>query len=64
MRRAGAPRRTLESLLRALERGQSDKLDGLAEGGEVLGGLLDLLQAVADGVGLVDDLEDLCRGAD
>lgn len=54
-----APRRTLKGLLGSLERSQSHKLDGLSEGGEVLGSLLDLLQAVADGVGLVDDLEDL-----
>lgn len=52
----------LQRILGALERRKPDKLDGLAELVEVLHSLLDFGKAVANGVGLQNDLEDL-RGA-
>ena len=49
----------LQRILGALERREADKLYRLAELVEVLHSFLDLGQAVANGVGLEDDLEDL-----
>jgi hypothetical protein len=52
----------LQRILGALERRKADELDRLAELVEVLRRLLHLGEAVANGVGLEDDLEDLRMG--
>jgi hypothetical protein len=50
---------TLKCILGSLERGQSNKLDRLAELVEILDSALNFFQAVSDGVWLGGDLEDL-----
>ena len=44
--------------MRTLEWAEPGELDGLAELCEVLDGILHLLQAASDGIGLGNDLED------
>jgi hypothetical protein len=52
---------TLKRILRSLERRKTNEFYCLSESGKVLGSGLNLFQAVADRVRLVDDLEDLKR---
>jgi hypothetical protein len=58
----GLHQHTLKRILRSLERRKTNELYSLSESSEVLSSGLHLFQAVADRVGLVDDLEDLKEG--
>lgn len=49
----------LQRLLRSGKRGQANELYSLSEFRKILNGLLNLLQAIANGIGRVYDFEDL-----